>query len=78
MTTIPTGHQVPAPTTLVRPPAPTPVAAPFAPPVLQPPVDGPPTDRVTAYAVAYGGSATAYAVASTPVREKARRMDITY
>ncbi|MGW2028161.1 hypothetical protein [Streptomyces decoyicus] len=65
MTTTPTGHQAPAPATLVRPPVPAP--APFAPPTLQPPVDGPPPkDRVTAYAVAYGDSATAYAVASTP------------
>ncbi|MGA5566622.1 hypothetical protein ACPCUV_36395 [Streptomyces platensis] len=56
---------MPAPTTLVCPPAPAPVPAPFALPTLQPPVGGPPpAGRVTAYAVAYGGSATAYAVAS--------------
>ncbi|MFE3887763.1 hypothetical protein ACFXPQ_33465 [Streptomyces lydicus] len=67
MTTIPTGHQAPAPTTLVRPPSPALVPAPFAPSALQLPVDGqPPMDRVTAYAVACGGSATAYAVASAP------------
>lgn len=70
MTMIPTGHQAPAPTTLVCPPALAPVPAPFAPPSLQPPVGGPPpADRVTAYAVAYGGSATAYAVASLPAVE---------
>ncbi|GES28452.1 hypothetical protein AB0G60_00060 [Streptomyces angustmyceticus] len=67
MTTTPTCHQAPAPATLVRPPVPAPVPAPFTPPTLQPPVDGPPpTDRVTAYAIAHGSSATAYAVASTP------------
>ncbi|MGW9429023.1 hypothetical protein ACWHA1_13805 [Streptomyces decoyicus] len=67
MTTTPTGHQAPAPATLVRPPVPAPVPAAFTPPTLQPPVDGPPpTDRVTAYAIAYGDSATAYAVASVP------------
>jgi len=68
MTTTPTNHQAPAQTTLLRPPTPAPVPAPFAPPAaLQPPVDGPPpTGRVTAYAVAYGGDATAYAVATVP------------
>ncbi len=62
MTITPTNRQTPAQPDLMAPPVPVPVPAPFVPPThLEAPSDGP--SPVTAYAVAYGGSATAYAVA---------------
>ncbi|MFI6771177.1 hypothetical protein [Streptomyces sp. NPDC050355] len=67
--TIPTPHQTPAQPLLVRPPAPAPVPLPtaFAPPAASQPLDdGSQPGTVTAYAVAYGGTATAYALATAP------------